>query len=143
MAGRPLSPFSDEEWAAPTAARLEEIHSQLPEHRVDALLELGEQARALTELEALRRQIRPIGSGCGASDVALYRSGRSEDALQFYQQARNVLRDELGIEPRAELQRLQQDVLAQDPKLLPSPYANLVEAVGRVCTGARRPTACP
>ena len=49
--------------------------------------------------------------------LALYRSGRQADALDAYRRAREVLVDELGIEPGAELRELHQKVLDQDPGL--------------------------
>ena len=49
--------------------------------------------------------------------VALYRSGRQGDALNAYLRARAVLADQLGIDPSPELERLQQQVLRQDPEL--------------------------
>ena len=47
--------------------------------------------------------------------LALYRSGRQADALDAYRRAREVLVDELGIEPGAELRELHQQMLDQDP----------------------------
>src|SRR4051812_34344393 len=46
--------------------------------------------------------------------VALYGSGRQADALNAYQRARTVLRDELGLEPGGELQRLEAAVLCHE-----------------------------
>src|SRR5207247_8378842 len=49
--------------------------------------------------------------------LALYRSGRQAEALEAYQQGRQRLVEELGIEPRRELRDLQQAILRQDPSL--------------------------
>ncbi|MDX1511203.1 MAG: BTAD domain-containing putative transcriptional regulator, partial [Nitriliruptorales bacterium] len=49
--------------------------------------------------------------------LALYRAGRQGEALAAYQQARQTLVDELGIEPGPDLKELQERVLAQDPTL--------------------------
>jgi DNA-binding NarL/FixJ family response regulator len=49
--------------------------------------------------------------------LALYRADRQAEALEAYQQAREVLVEELGIEPSPALQRLQQGILIQDPAL--------------------------
>jgi hypothetical protein len=59
--------------------------------------------------------------------VALYRSGRQADALTAYQQARQRLESELGLEPSAELQQLERDVLRQEVATVvaPAPRHNL------------------
>ena len=49
--------------------------------------------------------------------LALYRSGRQSEALEAYRQARSALVEEIGVEPGAELRRLQDAILAQDPAL--------------------------
>jgi DNA-binding NarL/FixJ family response regulator len=49
--------------------------------------------------------------------LALYRADRQAEALDAYQQARDVLVEELGIEPSPALQRLQKGILTQDPAL--------------------------
>src|SRR5690606_29130406 len=49
--------------------------------------------------------------------LALYRSGRQADALRALAAARSVLRDELGLEPGAQLRGLEASILAQDPGL--------------------------
>ena len=52
--------------------------------------------------------------------TAQYRQGRQVDALRTFQTARDVLVDELGLEPGPELRELEQRVLAQDPTLRPA-----------------------
>ena len=47
--------------------------------------------------------------------LALYRCGRQADALAEYQHARDMLVDDLGLDPGEELQRLQRAILAHDP----------------------------
>ena len=45
---------------------------------------------------------------------ALYGSGRQAEALEAYAQAREVIADELGVEPSAELRQLHQQMLRAD-----------------------------
>ncbi|MDH6142622.1 MULTISPECIES: AfsR/SARP family transcriptional regulator [Kitasatospora] len=52
--------------------------------------------------------------------LALYRSDRQAEALEVYRNLRHRLDEELGIEPGSALRRLQQDILAQDPRLVES-----------------------
>ena len=49
--------------------------------------------------------------------LALYRSGRQAEALETFGQARQVLGEQLGIEPGPGPQRLQAAILAHDPAL--------------------------
>ena len=62
--------------------------------------------------------------------LALYRSGRQAEALEAYRAARATLVEQLGIEPRAALRRLERAILDQDPALDVSPV-DLLNASGR------------
>lgn len=53
--------------------------------------------------------------------LAMYRAGRQADALAAYHRCREILLDELGVEPTPRLRALEQAVLRQDPKLEASP----------------------
>ena len=55
--------------------------------------------------------------------LALYRGGRQADALRCYQDLREALTGELGIEPGSETRRLETLILRQDPSLEPRPTA--------------------
>jgi len=58
--------------------------------------------------------IRITSRSTGSSLLALYRSGRQGDALAAFRSARGRLADELGIEPGADLRRMQQAILRQE-----------------------------
>jgi predicted ATPase/DNA-binding SARP family transcriptional activator len=115
--GPALAEFADAPWAQAEAARLEELRLAAREALVELRLAAGGHAGLVGELEGLvaahptRERLR------GQLMAALYRSGRQADALALYQQTREVLAEELGIDPSPELQRLHQRILVQDPAL--------------------------
>ena len=51
--------------------------------------------------------------------LALYRSDRQADALRAYGRLRRRLAEELGLDPSAKLQRLEQQIICGDPALRP------------------------
>jgi DNA-binding SARP family transcriptional activator len=95
------------------AVRCEELHASAEEQaaecsiRVDDLAGAVEQLLVLCEREPYRERRWELLM------VALYLSGRQADALRAYQRARDLLVDELGIEPSARLRQLERDVLHQ------------------------------
>ena len=122
--GRPWAPQTDAQWAAPAAARLEELHDDVAYQRIDALLELGHIPLALADLEMLISE-SPLRERLWAQRMlGLYRAGRTDDALQAYQRLRELLIDELGVEPGPDVRSLHARILADDPHLAaPSPDA--------------------
>jgi DNA-binding SARP family transcriptional activator/tetratricopeptide (TPR) repeat protein len=115
--GKPLADFTYEPFAQTDIARLEELVLSCLERRIDGDLAAGRHASLVGELEALVKE-HPLRERLRAQlMLALYRSGRQAEALATYQQCRNLLSDELGLEPGAELKRLQRAILAQDASL--------------------------
>ncbi|MET9437884.1 BTAD domain-containing putative transcriptional regulator [Streptomyces sp. NPDC006551] len=104
-------------YAETQRVRLEEWRLQLLETRLDMDLEAGAHAEAVSELTALtaahplRERLRELLM------LALYRSGRQAEALAVYADTRRLLADELGVDPRPELSRLQQRILQADAEL--------------------------
>jgi predicted ATPase len=115
--GAPLADFTYDSWAQPEIARLAEARLGTLEERIELDLARGRHAELIAELEALleshplRERLR------GQLMLALYRCGRQAEALATYRDGRRRLVDELGIEPSASLQRLEQAILRQDPAL--------------------------
>ena len=116
--GQPLQGVGRHTGLAAEAVRLNEEFLTALETRVEADLAAGGGAELVGELENLVRD-HPFRERLWSHLlVALYRSGRQADALAAYQRARRLLRDELGLEPGGELQRLERAILGQDPSLL-------------------------
>ena len=115
--GPPLAELASAPFAPGEIARLEEQHLAALELRVEADLAAGRHAELVGELQQLTSQ-HPWRERLHAQlMLALYRSGRQADALEAYRHAREVLVDQLGIEPGAELHDLHEAILAHDPAL--------------------------
>jgi DNA-binding SARP family transcriptional activator/tetratricopeptide (TPR) repeat protein len=115
--GEPLADVESELLALQHVPLLAELQLQALETRIDAELRLGRHADVVTELQQLaaahplREQVHALLM------LALYRDCRQGEALAAYRRARTVLREELGIEPGANLQHLHQQILCADPTL--------------------------
>ena len=119
--GPPLAEFDGLPFAADEVVRFEEQRLAAVELRVKADLEAGRHAELVPELHKLTLQ-HPWREGLHSQLLlALYRSGRQADALEAYQRAREVLVEQLGIEPGPELAGLHQAILGHDPSLGAAP----------------------
>jgi DNA-binding SARP family transcriptional activator len=99
------------------AQRLAELRTELVTARIDAELQLGAASGLVPELRQLAAE-NPLREHIQAQlMLAYYRSGRQADALSVYQAVRGTLVGKLGVEPGAELRRLQHLILTADPAL--------------------------
>src|SRR3954470_13292783 len=115
--GPALDDLAFEPFARDEVGRLEEARLAALEDCIDAELDLGENGELVAELGELVEQ-HPLRERFRAQLMrALYRSGRQADALAVFQDAREVLTEELGLEPGEELRSLQQAILRQDHSL--------------------------
>lgn len=127
------SPFLDAQ-----RDRLAESRIGVIEERIELELAIGDHADLVSELRdlvaehPLRERLR------GLLMLALYRADRQADALAVFRDARRHLRDELGVEPGAPLQRLHQQILAADPELSRTAAAG-VTVGARSAAGLQRP----
>jgi DNA-binding SARP family transcriptional activator len=115
--GPALAELAYEAFAAAEIRRLEELRVQAVEVRAEGLLALGRHAEVAAELGAVVAEHPLRGRLRAALMLALYRSGRQAEALRAYADGRKVLREELGAEPDAALQALEEQILLQDPAL--------------------------
>ncbi len=137
--GPALADVAGERSLVAEAARLDELRLVAREERIDGLLASGQHARTIGEVEALLDG-HPLRERLwGQLMIALYRDGRQADALGAFQRSREILADELGIDPSPELVRLQERILRQDPALdlvgEPLRGYRLMEKIGEGPTG--------
>jgi DNA-binding SARP family transcriptional activator/Tfp pilus assembly protein PilF len=111
----------DTVWIDEMRTSLEEERRSAVRDRNDLMIGLGRHLEVLTELAANAAE-HPLDERlAGQLMRALHRAGRRADALRAYQDVRAALVDALGLEPGAELQRLQQRILADHPDDEPAP----------------------
>jgi DNA-binding SARP family transcriptional activator len=115
--GQAYADVRDAAWVAPEIARLDELRFSVIEERFTALLQLGVRPMAVAELEMHVRAHPLREHGCQLLALALYRGGRQAEALDVLRATRLRLAEELGIDPKPALQRLERDILTQAPTL--------------------------
>jgi DNA-binding SARP family transcriptional activator len=128
--GRPYAELEDAPSAQAERARLEELRVTALETRAMAALGLGRHAVVAGELEVLTATYPLRERLWGLRALALARSGRQADALDVLRSVRELLTDELGLEPGVELRELQAAVLRQDPALAWSAPREAAEVAG-------------
>ncbi|MDQ1725908.1 MAG: hypothetical protein QOG52_2936 [Frankiaceae bacterium] len=99
------------------AQRLEHLRADAVADGVEAEMSLGRHETLVPELQNLVTA-HPFDERLWAAlALAHYRCGLQADALGTIRNARQVLADELGIDPGRELRELQAAILAGDPRL--------------------------
>ncbi|MGY1672186.1 BTAD domain-containing putative transcriptional regulator [Geodermatophilus sp. SYSU D00710] len=130
--GPAYAEYADEPWAAPEAARLDELRLTAVERRAAVALDApgGRDPLPLLRAHVAEHPLREEGWRLLA--LGLYRAGRQGEALAALREVRTRLADELGVDPGPELRALEEAVLAQAPSLLPArPPAPAVVAAAR------------
>jgi len=106
------------EFVAGARSRLVELREVAVDERLAAQLATGDAQGAVSELDAAVAASPYRERRWALLILGLYRSGRQGEALARLGRVRELLADELGIDPGAELRELERRVLAQDPTLL-------------------------
>ncbi|MFF3019171.1 BTAD domain-containing putative transcriptional regulator [Streptomyces sp. NPDC057939] len=94
------------------ALQLDEERLTAAETRIDLELDLGRHHQLVGEIQLLVR-VHPLRERLrGQLMLALYRSGRQAEALESYRVGRELLVEELGLEPGGELRQLERAILS-------------------------------
>jgi predicted ATPase/DNA-binding SARP family transcriptional activator len=112
--GPALADVAEEDFAAATAARLEEARLSATLDRIEADLALGDSAAGPGELRAITTA-DPLAERPRALLMrALAVSGRQAEALATYHDFRERLADELGVDPSPALEQVYLGILRHD-----------------------------
>jgi DNA-binding SARP family transcriptional activator/tetratricopeptide (TPR) repeat protein len=99
------------------ATALEEYRLSAAERLFDLRLQLGETSELVADVRALVTQHPLRETLRGQLMLALYRSGRQAEALEEYGKVRELLVEELGIDPGPRLTAVYQGILRESPEV--------------------------
>ncbi|MER5882971.1 BTAD domain-containing putative transcriptional regulator [Streptomyces sp. NPDC001941] len=125
------------------ALQLDEERMTATETRIELELGLGRHHQLVAEVQNLVRE-EPLRERLrGQLMLALYRSGRQAEALEAYRVGRELLVEELGLEPGSELRGLESAILSGEVPPAPAPQAGPAAAPGPVPGPASVPVPAP
>jgi DNA-binding SARP family transcriptional activator/tetratricopeptide (TPR) repeat protein len=112
-------PFAglDTPWLNSMRAAVQKEYLAATLDHIDLGLRLGAHGAMLADLAAQTERFPLDERLAGQFMIALYRSGRQADALRHYQHTRELLADELGVDPSGSLQDLHAQILTNNAQL--------------------------
>ncbi|MCK9901558.1 SARP family transcriptional regulator [Parafrankia colletiae] len=130
--GPAYADLPDVGWVRGERVRLGELRLQGVELRAGILLDRGDGADLVADLDAHVTEHPWREPAWGLLARALYRAGRRADALATLRRARAMLVDQLGLDPSRALRQLETDLLTQSPALEPrgSPWLTTTARLG-------------
>ncbi|QZY29118.1 BTAD domain-containing putative transcriptional regulator [Nocardioides coralli] len=115
--GQAYAEYAGEPWVEAEVTRLRELRAVARERLLAARLQLGDAAVLVGDLEALVAEDPLREERWRLLVLALYRAQRQADALAALRRARELLAEELGVDPGPALRTLEAEVLAHSPAL--------------------------
>ena len=115
--GPALADLPEEARRAAESEHLDELRLTAFELRLDAELACGRHDAIVAELEKLTAEHPYREKFLQQRLLALYRSGRQAEALEVYRAARELLAEDLGLDPSPALQELERAILNQASSL--------------------------
>ncbi|MGW3151577.1 BTAD domain-containing putative transcriptional regulator [Streptomyces sp. NPDC001177] len=126
--GSPYAEFDSHPPLSDECTRLEQIRLTAVESRAEARLTLGAAEEVAADLDGEARRHPTRERLVGHLMTALSRLGRQAEALEVYERTRSHLVEEFGVDTAAELRRVRNAILRQEPgasapskKLSPTP----------------------
>jgi WD40 repeat protein/DNA-binding SARP family transcriptional activator len=116
--GDPLTDLDDWDRSQPEIARLCELRLTAEELWLDASLRAGHHLQVLAEAQAMAGSAPLRERRWQLLALAQYQSGQQAEALQTLHQVRRMLVHEMGLDPSADLDAMEQAILRHDPSLL-------------------------
>jgi len=116
----PLVEFAGEPWAAVETTRLVELRLAAIAERAERMLTSGRYEELVADLEPVVAAAPTRERLVGQLMTGLFNAGRQADALEVYARTRQVLADELGLDPSRQLRGLMEQILRQDAAVTPA-----------------------
>jgi DNA-binding SARP family transcriptional activator len=115
--GPAFAEYAAEPWARSESERLTELREVARERLLAARLDCGAGAALVPELEALVAENPLRERRWHLLTLALYRTHNRADALGALGRAKQILAEELGVDPGPALRSLEEGILARSPAL--------------------------
>ncbi len=116
--GEPFAEFADESWAIPRVVELRQLRCGAVHRRCRVAIAAGRDATVVDLLRATIKEFPYEERLVGLLMTALYRLGDQRGALDVYAATRELLVEELGLDPTPELSQLELLILQHDASLL-------------------------
>jgi DNA-binding SARP family transcriptional activator/DNA-binding transcriptional ArsR family regulator len=126
--GDPFGEFGYRDFAAYEVVRFAALRTTAIEARLDAALQAGGGADLVPDIEAAVAQHPMQERLWGHLMLALYRAGRTADAVSAFDRACSTLKQEIGSEPGEGLQTLFQKICDRSPDLHVQPSRHTIAA---------------
>lgn len=117
--GEPFQDVAHLACVAPERTRLDGLYRDASSALVDIDLARGRTREALHAAESLVERYPLDERAWELLALSMYRSGRQADALAAIRRVRQILMDELGVDPGAAIQELEQRILTHEVAPLP------------------------
>jgi DNA-binding SARP family transcriptional activator len=123
----PFVDFAGEPWTGVETARLTELRLAAIAERAERMLTLGRYEQLVADLEPMVTGSPTRERLVGQLMTALFNAGRQAEALELYARTKDILAEELGLDPSRELRTLMEQILRQDAAITPNAHRTYLD----------------